>query len=346
MNYATRFVRIIFTFVVLAASATLLFTTNAEAQKSRKRATRKPAVKIAPKPATEATATNPATPKAAVEFGYVAGYSDGYTSGKTDYNTNAQKDFQRSTLYQEANRSYEKRYGDLHEYERGYKAGYEIAYNDGYVGREMNTRMPANLDPLKEVVPTTVSNNDPRNATKPRTRGKFAIAPDTTFKVRLESQISTKTNKEGDKFTAFVIDPNEYEGAIIEGHVASIKRSGKLTGQTELALDFDTITFKDGTNAQFRAQVEKVYATEKVKAVDQEGNVQSGNTTKDTTIRSVGGGALGAIIGGIAGGGKGAAIGAILGAGVGAGSVYIQGDKDLIFDAGTEIQIRTIGPKN
>ena len=124
-----------------------------------------------------------------------------------------------------------------------------------------------------------------------------------------------------------------------------MKRSGKLTGQTELALEFDSITFKDGTTSEFRAQVERIYATEQVKTIDDEGNVQTGSTTKDTTIRSAGGGALGAIIGGIAGGGKGAAIGAILGAGIGAGSVYVQGNKDLIFDPGTEMQVRTYGSK-
>ena len=157
--------------------------------------------------------------------------------------------------------------------------------------------------------------------------------------------VSTKTNQDGDKFTAYLVEPKEFEGAIIEGHIGKVKRSGKLTGQTELALEFDSITFKDGTTSEFRAQVERVYATEQVKTIDEEGTVQSGSTTKDTTIRSAGGGALGAIIGGIAGGGKGAAIGAILGAGVGAGSVYVQGNKDLIFDPGTEMQVRTFGPK-
>jgi hypothetical protein len=49
---------------------------------------------------------------------------------------------------------------------------------------------------------------------------------------------------------------------------------------------------------------------------------------------------LGAIIGGIAGGGKGAAIGASIGAGAGAGSVFVQGDKDLILDPGTQMMVR------
>lgn len=340
------FVRKYVTVFVLALSACLLVAPVAEAQKNRKRTARKTTAKPAPKPVTETSVAT--TPKSAVEYGYVSGYNDGYTSGRTDFNTNAAKDFQRSTLYQEANRGYEKSYGDLSEYQRGYKAGYEIAYNDGYVGREINARMPANLDPLKIPVTPTPIMEKATNETagnKPRVSGKVSVPPDTIIRIRLDNEISTKTNHDGDKFTAVIVDPKEYEGLIVEGHIASIKRAGKLTGQTQLALDFDTINFKDGTNAVFHAQVERVYATEKVKTIDEEGNVQTGSTTKDTTIRSTAGGALGAIIGGIAGGGKGAAIGAILGAGVGAGSVYVQGNKDLQFDPGTEIQIRTIGPK-
>ena len=344
MNQSTRFVRAILLSITI--SALLLVCVSAQTQKARKRpVAKRPVVKPAA-PATP-TATLPVfTPSNTVEHGYVAGYNEGHLSGKSDYNANTPKDHQRSTIYQDANRGYEKSYGDLFEYQRGFKAGYEIGYNDGYIGREKNEKMPTTLNAKQPIV--AANTNVPNAAMgKPRVSGKarFVIPPDTTVRLRLETQISTKTNQEGDKFTAFLVEPKEFEGATIEGHIGKVKRSGKLTGQTELALEFDSITFKDGTTSEFRAQVERIYATEQVKTIDDEGNVQTGSTTKDTTIRSAGGGALGAIIGGIAGGGKGAAIGAILGAGIGAGSVYVQGNKDLIFDPGTEMQVRTFGPK-
>jgi outer membrane lipoprotein SlyB len=75
--------------------------------------------------------------------------------------------------------------------------------------------------------------------------------------------------------------------------------------------------------------------------VDEEGNVETSSRTRDTTVRTGGGAAIGAIIGAIAGGGKGAAIGALIGAGVGAGSVFIQGQKDLILEPGSEMTVRT-----
>ena len=340
MNQSTRFVRAIF--LSITVGAFLLFAASAQTSKARKRTvTKRPAVKPIAPATTQPTTLPVFAPSNTVEYGYVGGYHEGYLSGKSDYNANASKDHQRSTIYQDANRGYEKSYGDLLEYQRGFKAGYEIGYNDGYIGREKNEKMPANLNAKQPIVAENSA------TTKPRIPGKArpVIPPDTTVRLRLENQISTKTNQDGDKFTAFLVEPKEFEGAIIEGHIGKVKRSGKLTGQTELALEFDSITFKDGTTAAFRAQVERVYATEQVKTIDDEGNVQTGSTTKDTTIRSAGGGALGAIIGGIAGGGKGAAIGAILGAGIGAGSVYVQGNKDLVFDPGTEMQVRTYGPK-
>src|SRR5262249_48206662 len=120
--------------------------------------------------------------------------------------------------------------------------------------------------------------------------------------------------------------------------------SGKASGKTEMALAFDTIQLRDGRSGRFAAQVVRVYQSETVKTVDEEGNVESSSRTKDTATRGVGGAALGAIIGGIAGGGKGAAIGAAVGGGLGAGSVFVQGGKELILDPGTEILVRSAAP--
>ena len=167
------------------------------------------------------------------------------------------------------------------------------------------------------------------------------IPTGTEMKVRLENEIDTKESKDGDRFTATVLSPAKYADATIEGHVAKINKSGKVTGKTELALAFDRIRLTNGQTATMAAQVVKVYGEDSAKSVDEEGNVKSGSQGKSTAVRTGGGAALGAIIGGIAGGGKGAAIGAGVGAGVGAGSVLIQGSKKVKLESGTEILIRT-----
>src|SRR5205823_12799305 len=106
------------------------------------------------------------------------------------------------------------------------------------------------------------------------------------------------------------------------------------------------ITLRDWRTCPMQGQIEKVYVSESVKSVDEEGNVETSSRTRDTEIRSAGGAVLGAIIGGIAGGGKGAAIGAILGAGAGAGSVYVEGQDALELYSGTEMVIRAGAPNN
>jgi len=62
--------------------------------------------------------------------------------------------------------------------------------------------------------------------------------------MRLETRLTTATNCQGDRFTARVIEPSVYEGAIIQGHIAKIERSGRMTGRTEMTLDFDAITLR------------------------------------------------------------------------------------------------------
>jgi hypothetical protein len=274
--------------------------------------------------------TRSAQTNIAYDRGYAGGYDDGYRQGKSDHGQYAARDHKRSQLYQDADRGYEARLGSLADYREGYRLGFELGYTDGYYGRTLNRRAPPNARG------TTLRQRD-----RDRPRTGSVIPAETELRLRLTSALSTKTNNEGDRFTARVVEPPTYEGATVEGHVARIERSGKMTGRTEMALDFDTITFRDGRRSPFYAQIEKFYIGDSIKTTDEEGNVESASKTRDILIRAGGGGALGAIIGAIAKGGKGAAIGAIIGAGVGAGSVFIQGKKELILDQGTEMSVRT-----
>jgi hypothetical protein len=146
----------------------------------------------------------------------------------------------------------------------------------------------------------------------------------------------------GDRFTAEVVTPAAYEGAKVDGHIASINKSGRVTGRTELALAFDTITLADGRQGRLNAELQRVIESESVKKTDEEGNVESGSRSKDSQVRGGVGAAAGAVIGGIAGGAKGAILGAILGGAAGVGTVYVEGTKDLLLDVGTEMIIKTV----
>ena len=176
--------------------------------------------------------------------------------------------------------------------------------------------------------------------------GDFVITNGETVIGVLENGLSTQTAHEGDRFTMTVRQPAQYEGAVIEGHVSNIQRSGRLTGRSQMTLNFDTIRLRDGGSYRFAGILESVRTTQgDTIRVDNEGSVRDTSQTTKTEQRAAIGTAVGAIIGAIAGGGKGAAIGAIVGAGGGAGSVYVQGRDDLDLGAGTELTIRASGPR-
>jgi hypothetical protein len=180
-----------------------------------------------------------------------------------------------------------------------------------------------------------------KSSRKSTARSSVTIPRGTEIKIRLDNEIDTKESRDGDRFTATVLSPVRYADATIEGHIAKIDKSGKLTGKTELALSFDRIRLRNGRSGRMAAQVVKVYGEDSVKEVDEEGNVKSGSKGKTTAVRTGGGAALGAIVGAIAGGGKGAAIGAAVGAGAGAASTAIQGSNKVKLESGTEVLIRT-----
>ncbi|HSK63945.1 MAG TPA: YMGG-like glycine zipper-containing protein, partial [Pyrinomonadaceae bacterium] len=174
----------------------------------------------------------------------------------------------------------------------------------------------------------------------------FIVPNGTSLVAVLNSELTTQTAREGDRFTMTVRSPSQYDGATIEGVVANVERSGRLTGRSQMTLDFDTIRLRDGRSYRFAGILEGVRTPEgEVVRIDTEGAVRDSNQTTQTTTRTAIGTAVGAIIGAIAGGGKGAAIGAIIGAGAGAGSVYVQGRDDLELDAGTEVTVRATGPR-
>lgn len=187
--------------------------------------------------------------------------------------------------------------------------------------------------------------HDPRIVPGSTAGGGFVVPDGTRIVGTLENTLSTRSSRVGDRFTMRVTGPREFEGAIIEGHVSQVERSGRLTGRSVLTLDFDTIRLRDGRSYQFGGLVEEVRETDgDIVRVDTEGTVRDDSQTSRTTTRTAIGTAVGAIIGAIAGGGKGAAIGAIIGAGGGAGSVYVEGRNHLELQPGTEITLRAGAP--
>jgi hypothetical protein len=176
-------------------------------------------------------------------------------------------------------------------------------------------------------------------------RGDFIVPDGELITARLNEDLDTNRLASGDRFTMTVTSPRQYEGAVIEGHVGEVNRSGRLSGRAELALNFDSIRTRTGRSGRFEGTLERVVATDgDVLRVDREGSVQDSSQTNRTVGRTAVGSAIGAIIGAVAGGGKGAAIGAVVGGGAGAGTVIAQGRNDLQLRRGSEITVKSSAP--
>jgi hypothetical protein len=180
-----------------------------------------------------------------------------------------------------------------------------------------------------------------------RTNGRFYIPNDTQLVAVLNGDLSTETAREGDRFSMTVRSPGQFAGAVIEGTLTGADRGGRVSGRSELALNFERLRLQNGQVYDFTGYIEEVRTAsgEKVQ-VNNEGSVKNDDSQTEKTVTRAGiGAALGAIIGAVAGGGKGAAIGAAIGAGAGAGSVFIQGRGDLELRSGSEFTIRASAPQ-
>ncbi|HKX31841.1 MAG TPA: YMGG-like glycine zipper-containing protein [Blastocatellia bacterium] len=179
-------------------------------------------------------------------------------------------------------------------------------------------------------------------------RNSFLISNGTPVVAVLNRDLDTKTLREGDPISLVVRAPREYDGAVLEGTVTNVERSGKVSGRAGMTFDFDRISLRNGESYRFAGYVESIRTAggEEVK-IDNEGSIRDEDSQTQRTVTRTGiGAALGAVIGAIAGGGKGAAIGAAVGGGAGAGSVFVQGRDDLELRNGAEFTIRAVTPRD
>jgi hypothetical protein len=151
------------------------------------------------------------------EHGYRAGYANGYDAGKNDFADRMGRDYQRHALYQDADRGYKSRFGPRVDYQEGYSLGFEVGYFDGYVGRVFDSRIPPNVaHPGGRIAPVIGQRDGERRKPQP------LVPEGALLRIRVETRLTTETNCEGDRFSARVIEPSEYEGAIIQGHISKI----------------------------------------------------------------------------------------------------------------------------
>jgi hypothetical protein len=215
--------------------------------------------------------------------------------------------------------------------------------NGGYSDNDQSGTISNGGSNSNRNYPNTNRNGSPRmTVTKP---GNYIIPNGVNLTGRLENEVNTSVSQNNDRLKLTVQSPADYRGAVIEGYISGVGRSGKVSGQSNLTFNFERITMRDGTTYDFAGQLTSIHdAYGKEIRVDNEGTARGDNQTKETAKRGAMGGGLGALIGAIAGGGKGAAIGAIIGGGAGASTVLVTGKEDVQLLPGSTITVISSSP--
>jgi hypothetical protein len=172
----------------------------------------------------------------------------------------------------------------------------------------------------------------------------YTVPADTVIRARMDNQLSSKTARVGDRFTATITEP-VYAGSGVEvvpvggkvlGRVTSVKKAGRRSPGT-INVSFYQIEQPSGARQAINGSLTTLQ-TDDVNA-DNEGGVEGKDNRKRDAVFIGGGAVTGAIIGGIAGGGKGAAIGTILGGALGTGARVYEKEEEAEVKSGTEFGV-------
>lgn len=302
------------------------------------------------------TVTAQDTTKIALQRGYRTGYSDGYMAGYRDAIENSVRSVDRHREYLKADRAYSKEYGSVEDYKDGYQQGFESGYATGYEKRSFNAALPNDLKRRginsnnPPTIPDSNNNKPPTITPKPDTQSSpssgepiILIPTDTELVIELIGDLNTDQNKEGDKFQARIVSPNEINGAIIEGKIVKIQKPGRVKRRSELSLSFDRILLSETRWSNFSATLIQVLPIkgDNISKVDVEGTVEGQGSLKGDAVKVGAATGTGAVVGAVVGGPVGAAVGAGVGAAFGVGAVVVERGKHVKLTKGQQMRIKT-----
>jgi len=168
----------------------------------------------------------------------------------------------------------------------------------------------------------------------------FTVPVDVALRIRLDDTLTSIDSQPGDPFSSIVVAQGPYQGARVYGHITSIDPSGRLTGHTEMVLQFDRLIMPDGRTARIHAEIIQLYHAPSGETVGVENAILSGSKGRSTAIGTGIGAGAGALFGALFDGGKGAAIGSIVGGGAGLGTTAFRGSAKITLPSGLEMMIQ------
>lgn len=153
------------------------------------------------------------------------------------------------------------------------------------------------------------------------------------LRVRINHTLSSNRSQPGSVFDGTVVNDVVAggfvaipRGATVQGKVVNAKPSGALGGTGEMSIELTSVTL-GGKTYPLASDVWANHGNDK---------------TTETINKTLGIGAMGAIIGAVAGGGKGAAIGGAAGAAAGIGSSAASGNGQVFIPAEAIVSFHTV----
>ena len=173
----------------------------------------------------------------------------------------------------------------------------------------------------------------------------WALPADTVISVQMNTTLSSRIARVGDKFAATVTVPVYLNGktvipagSIVEGRVTQVTPAKLMNRSGTIAIDFDNLVFPNGAVVPLVGSLTSD-DPETRRQIDDESRV-SGEGNKRPAVFIGGGGAIGAVLGGIAGGGKGAAVGGAVGVGIGVAGILLSKGEEAQVPSGTPFGIQ------
>ena len=183
-----------------------------------------------------------------------------------------------------------------------------------------------------------------KRTVKPAAR-LYRVDSGTTFRVRMNNNLSSKTARVGDKFTGTVTEPVYSNtgvvvipnGSTVSGRVDSVTAARKGGNPGQISVSFTSVRLPTGATRAINGSLTDLNSDD---AKSDNESTASGDKMKNRKLIFIGGGgAGGAVLGAAIGGGKGALIGGLLGAGAGLlGERFTKGE-DAEVRSGTEFGV-------
>jgi hypothetical protein len=171
----------------------------------------------------------------------------------------------------------------------------------------------------------------------------FTLSTDTTMRVRLDRELSSRTARVGDTFSTTTTEPVYAEGVEVVpvgshvwGRVTSVRPSGRRT-PGNISVRFTSVQLPNNARYPINGSLTTLQA-DQVNS-DNESTVKGRSNQKRDAVFIGGGAVAGGLLGAIAGGGKGAAIGAILGGAAGTGARVYEKEQEADIKSGSEFGV-------